>query len=45
MLRRMTILGVSCAFFAISGFAEDNGCASLPSQTQLKNMLTAATYD
>jgi len=45
MLRRMTIFGVSCALFAISGFADDNGCAGLPGQTQLKNMLTAATYE
>src|SRR5437868_14246722 len=45
MLRRIAILGASCAFFAISGFAENNGCASLPGQSQLKAMLTAATDD
>jgi uncharacterized protein GlcG (DUF336 family) len=45
MLRRMTILGASCAFFAISGFAENNGCASLPGQAFLKAKLSEATND
>src|SRR5689334_3983285 len=45
MLRRMTILGASCAFFAISGFAEENGCASLPNWAFLKSKLIEATNE
>lgn len=43
MLQRIATLGIACAFFTLSGFADDNGCGSLPNQAQLKQALVAAT--
>ena len=45
MLRRMGVLGLSCALCTISGFADDNGCGDLPSHSQLKSALASATND
>ena len=45
MLQRMAMLGFACALFTVSSFAENNGCGSLPSQSQLKSMLASATND
>ena len=43
MLKRMALLGFTCAFFTFSGLADDNGCGNLPSQSQLKAALASAT--
>src|SRR5690242_7271463 len=43
MMKRMAAFGISCALCAVSGFAQNNGCNNLPSYTQLKAQLSAAT--
>jgi uncharacterized protein GlcG (DUF336 family) len=45
MLQRVVLLGSACALFAVSGLAQSDGCGNLPSQSQLKSMLTAATNE
>jgi uncharacterized protein GlcG (DUF336 family) len=43
MMKRMALFGLSCALCALSAFGDDNGCGNLPSQSQLKTALAAAT--
>ena len=45
MKLRCIITGLSLALASTCAFADDNGCAGLPTQAQLKQALSAATND
>jgi len=42
-MKRIALFALSCAACALSVFGDDNGCGNLPSQSQLKAALAAAT--
>lgn len=42
MFYRVFTTGIACAIFTVSGFADNSGCGSLPSQAQLKAALAHA---
>ena len=43
MIKQIGLMAASCALCALSAFGDDNGCGTLPSPSQLKAALAAAT--